>query len=215
VVIDKMLHMAGVSAHDFVIDPGSGDGRIVIRAAKAGAMAVGIEANPGLVALSRRDAEEEGVGGRASFTVGDFFDADLSEATVVTLFLRKDLNLKLRDRLLDLKPGTRIVSNIFDMGDWEADETVKVEDENYYFKNHTVHLWIVPAKIDGLWKLPQGELAITRKFQRIGGTLTMDGRSVPIDGCIRGETIDFAADGRKYTCRVTEGRIVMEERTTP
>jgi precorrin-6B methylase 2 len=214
VVIDKMLDMARVDADDCVIDPGSGDGRIVIRAAKAGAMAVGIEANPGLAVLSRQNAEKEGVSDRASFCVGDFFEADLSKATVVTLFLRRDLNLKLRARLLDLKPGTRIVSNIFDMGDWEADKIVKVEDENYYFRNHIVRLWIVPVGIDGLWQLPQGELAITQKFQRIGGALTADGNSIPIEGSITGNRIDFTADNRKYTGHVTGDRMNLEERKT-
>jgi hypothetical protein len=210
VVIDKMLHMAGVGADDYLIDPGSGDGRIAIKAAKLGARAHGIEFNPKLVTISRDKAAKEGVGDRATFSVGDFFEADLSKATVVTLFLRKDLNLKLRARILGLTPGTRIVSNIFDMGDWEADKIVQVEDETYYFRNHTVRLWIVPAKIEGLWKLPHGELTIFQKFQRIEGNLTMGGKSVPIEGCITGNHFVFTADSRQYTGRVTGGRMDIE-----
>jgi hypothetical protein len=215
VVIDKMLDMAGVGPGDFVIDPGSGDGRIVIRAAKAGARALGIEANPGLAALSREAAEKEGVGHRAAFSVGDFFEADLSKATVITLFLRRDLNLKLRPRLLDLAPGTRIVSNIFDMGSWEPDRTIKVEDGDYYFRNHTVRLWTVPARIQGLWKLPVGELAIKQKFQKIEGALTNAGDSLPVEGCVTGKHINFTAGGLTYEACFKEGRMDLTERNTP
>lgn len=210
VVLDKMLDMAKVTPDDYVIDPGSGDGRIVIRVAKLGARAHGIESNPKLVALARENAEKEGVGHRASFFEGDFFEADYSEATVVTLFLRKDLNMKLRPGILDLAPGTRVVSNIFDMGDWEADEVAKVEDGDYYFRNHTVHLWIVPAKVSGTWELPEGELVISQKFQMIDGTFISNGNIISIEGKLTGSRIDVTANGRKYTGCVTGDRMVLE-----
>jgi hypothetical protein len=209
VVLDKMLDMAKVTPDDYVIDPGSGDSRIVIRVAKMGARALGIESNPKLVALSKQNAKKEGVDDRASFSVEDFFETDFSEATVITLFLRKDLNIKLRPKILALKPGTRVVSNIFDMGDWKADQVIEVEDD-YYFRNHTARLWIVPAHIEGLWKLPQGKLAISQKFQMIGGTIKTGSKTVPIEGKITGDRIDFTAGDRKYTGRVSENRMTME-----
>ena len=210
VVLDKMLDMAKVTPNDYVIDPGSGDGRIVIWVAKMGARALGIESNPQLVALSEQNAKKEGVVDRTTFSIGDFFETDFSEATVITLFLRKDLNIKLRPKILALNPGTRVVSNIFDMGDWEADEVVEVEDDDYYFRNHTACLWIVPANIEGSWTLPQGELAVSQKFLMIDGTLKTDGKTVPIEGKITGNRIDFTAGDRQYTGRVSGNRMTVE-----
>src|SRR6266513_2493154 len=122
-LVDKMLDMAKVTPKDYVIDLGSGDGRTVITAAKRGARALGIEFNPDMVALSRRNAAKAGLSDKATFVEADIFRSDLSPATVITLFLLTDLNLKLRPTILTLKPGTRIVSNTFRMGDWEPDET--------------------------------------------------------------------------------------------
>src|ERR671924_2402492 len=122
-LVDKMLDMAKVTPKDFVIDLGSGDGRTVITAAKRGAKALGIEYNPDMVELSKRNAAKEGVSDKASFVKADLFETDFSQATVITMFLLPDINLKLRPKILDLKPGTRIVSNSFTMGDWKADET--------------------------------------------------------------------------------------------
>src|SRR3954468_15604024 len=122
-VVEKMLDLAKVTPKDFLMDLGSGDGRTVITAAKRGAHALGIEYNPDMVALSKQNAEQAGVTGRAEFRQADLFQADFSKATVITMFLLPDINLKLRPKLLGLKPGTRIVSNTFTMGDWEADET--------------------------------------------------------------------------------------------
>lgn len=202
VVLDTMLELARVTPEDYLIDPGSGDGRIAIRAAKLGATALGIEANPKLVELSQRNAEKEGVSGRTSFFVGDFFEFDFSNATVITLFLRWDLNLALREKILALNPGTRVVSNIFDMGDWAADKTIKVEDENYYFRNHTVHLWIVPATVEGTWKVPGGDLTLKQKFQFIEGILALPDRTLPVTGKISGEQITMAINGREFLGQV-------------
>src|SRR5687768_14821360 len=127
-VVDKMLDMAGVTKSDVVMDLGSGDGRTVITAAKRGAKAFGIEYNPDMVELSQRNAAQEGVGDKVTFTKADLFETGLSAATVITMFLLPEINLKLRPKILDLRPGTRIVSNSFNMGDWEADETVEARD---------------------------------------------------------------------------------------
>lgn len=212
VVLDKMLDMAHVTADDYVIDPGSGDGRIVIRVAKRGARALGIESNARLVALSRKAAVQEGVADLANFIVGDFYKVDFSKATVLTLFLRRDINLKLRPRILDMSPGTRVVSNIFDMGDWEADQVVKVEDGDYYFRNHTVRLWNVPSKVQGIWKFPQGELAISQKFQMIGGVLRIAGKTASIEGKLTADHLVLTANSQKYAGRVAGDRMMLEEK---
>src|SRR4029453_3500957 len=127
-VVNKMLDIAKVTPKDYVIDLGSGDGRTVITAAKRGAKALGIEYNPDMVELSKRNAAKEGVSNRASFTKADLFESDFSQATVITMFLLPENKIKLRSKILNLKPGTRIVSNSFTMGDWAADETVSVKD---------------------------------------------------------------------------------------
>jgi SAM-dependent methyltransferase len=201
-LVDKMLDMAKVTPKDYVIDLGSGDGRMVITAAKRGARALGIEYNRDLVEMSRRIAAKEGVGDRAQFVKADLFESDFSEATVITMFLLPDLNLKLRPRILDLKPGTRIVSNTFTMGDWEADETAEVKgDCNNYC---TALFWIVPAKVEGTWQLPQGVLALKQNFQMISGTLRVGNKTTPItNGRLRGDLISFNSGGAHYTGRVS------------
>src|SRR3954468_6210392 len=171
VVVDRMLDKAKVTARDFVMDLGSGDGRTVITAAKRGARAMGIEYNPNMVELSKRNAAKAGVSDRATFVKADLFETDFSKATVITLFLLPDINLKLRPKILDLKPGTRIVSNTFTMGEWKDDETATVDDSagcSYYC---TAHLWIVPAKVSGNWRLGDGDLGLKQEFQMIQGTL--------------------------------------------
>jgi SAM-dependent methyltransferase len=163
VLVNTMLDMAKVTPKDYVIDLGSGDGRTVITAAKRGARALGIEYNPDMVALSKHVARE-GVGDKAQFIQGDLFESDFSQATVITMFLLEPINLKLRPRILDLKPGTRVVSNTFTMGEWTADQDATVEGNDcrgYY----TALLWIVPAKVEGTWKLPEGELTLEQSFQ--------------------------------------------------
>jgi len=195
-VVDKMLDLTRVSSKDYVIDLGSGDGRTVITAAKRGAHALGIEYNPDMVALSKRNAEAAGVADRAEFVQADLFETDLSKATVITMFLLPDINLKLRPKLLGLKPGTRIASNTFTMGDWQPDvkQTIESCDGSWC----TALFWIVPARVAGQYKLPQGELTLKQSFQMLSGTLTNGERTVPIKGRVRGEEIIFTAGGKEY-----------------
>jgi SAM-dependent methyltransferase len=197
-LVNKMLEIAEVTPKDFVIDLGSGDGRTVITAAKLGARAIGIEYNPDMVALSIQNAEKDGVSDKVEFIHADLFDTDLSKATVITMFLLPEINLKLRPRLLDLKPGTRIVSNTFSMGDWGAD--YEVTTENNWNSWNTALLWIVPAKVEGTWKLSQSVLNITRQYQFIFGTLETNGKITAIsDGRLRGNEITFSIDGALYS----------------
>jgi len=201
-VMDKMLDLAQVTSQDYVIDLGSGDGRTVIAAAKRGARALGIEYNPDLVELSKRNAATEGVADKTRFITADIFESDFSRASVITLFLLPELNLKLRPQLLGLKPGTRIVSNTFPMGDWMPDATADVEGECATYC--TALLWIVPARVEGTWKHSQGQLALTQNYQMISGTLTSEGKSVPIaNGQLRGNDVSFTVGNAQYTGQVT------------
>jgi SAM-dependent methyltransferase len=200
VMVDKLLSMAGVTATDYVIDLGSGDGRNVIAAAKRGARAHGIEYNPDLVEFSKRLAAKEGLGGRATFEKADLFTADFSKATVVILFLLPEMNLKLRPKLLDLKPGTRIVANTFSIGDWTADETTVVEGDCNSFC--TARIWYVPAKVAGTWKLPQGELRFEQNHQTVSGNLKTAGGTAPVAGKLRGDQIAFSTSETQFTGRV-------------
>ncbi len=205
-LVDTMLNMAGATPADYVIDLGSGDGRTVITAAQRGIRALGIEYNADLVALSQRNAQKEGVAEKALFRQGDIFETDFSEATVLTLFLLPDLNLKLRPTILDMKPGTRVVSNTFTMDDWQPDETVSLAENCSSFCR--AHKWIVPAKVGGTWRLPDGELRLEQKFQMLSGTLTSGGTSVPItEGRMNGSEIVFTANGRRYAGKVENDRI--------
>jgi hypothetical protein len=199
-LVDKMLDMAKVTPKDYVIDLGSGDGRTVITAAKRGSKALGIEYNPDMVELSKRNAAKEGVTDKATFMKADLFETDFSQAQVITMFLLPSINLKLRPKILDLKPGTRIVSNSFDMEEWKPDETANVEGCTNWC---TAHLWIVPAKVGGTWKLPQGELSIKQTFQMISGTLKNGNVVSPINGKLNGDQISFTAGGTQYTGRVS------------
>jgi precorrin-6B methylase 2 len=200
-LVDKMLDLAKVTPQDYVMDLGSGDGRTVITAAKRGARATGIEYNPDMVELSKRNAEKAGVGDKAQFMKADLFETDFSNATVITMFLLPDINLKLRPKILDMKPGTRVVSNSFTMGEWEDDETAHVTEGCSSWC--TAHFWIVPAKVQGSWKMPQGELDIKQQFQMISGTLKSNGKSVPVKGRLRGEQITFSAGEAQYTGKVS------------
>jgi len=213
-LVDKMLDMAKVTPADYLMDLGSGDGRTVITAAKRGVRATGVEYNPDMVALSQRAAEKEKVTSRANFMKADLFETDFSKATVITMFLLPDINLKLRPKILNLKPGTRIVSNTFTMGDWKADETADLGAGGNGNCNEswcTALLWIVPAKVAGTHKLPQGDLQLKQDFQMLTGNLRTEGRTIAIaNGRVRGEEISFRAGGRDYRGRVTNGKVELK-----
>ena len=194
--VNKMLDMAKVTAQDFVVDLGSGDGRTVIAAAKRGARAMGIEYNPDMVTLAQRRAKEAGVTDRATIVRGDIFESDFSKATVITLFLLPDLNVKLRPTILKMRPGTRVVANSFRMGEWEPEEVASVEDCQSWC---TALLWIVPAQVEGAWKTAAGNLTFKQTFQMVSGTLG----SQPItEGKLTGDQITFKAGNATYTGRV-------------
>ncbi len=205
-VVERMLEIAKVGPQDYVIDLGSGDGRINILAAKKyGARGLGIEIDPKLVALASANAQAAGVGDRVSFYEGDLFAADLSKATVVTIYLLKIATMKLRSKLLELNPGTRIVSHAASMGEWQAEhfEMLDVKDRvraDAPIKTY-IHFWIVPAKVAGNWRwsLPAGagtqdyELALAQQFQKISGTLRVGGREIALDeSTLEGDRITLA-----------------------
>ncbi|CAN0308195.1 unnamed protein product, partial [Phaeothamnion confervicola] len=204
-MVNRMLDTAKVTANDFVIDLGSGDGRTVITAAKRGATAQGIEYNPDMVALSQRNAEKEGVTAKATFAKADIFESDFSKATVITMFLLTDINFRLRPKILDMKPGTRIVSNTFDMGDWEADEKFEVKEGcSSYCRGF---YWVVPAKVEGTWKVGASELSLKQTYQVVTGTLKTGNVVAPLKGNLSGETLTFTAGGTTYTGKVNGNRI--------
>jgi SAM-dependent methyltransferase len=200
--VEKMLDLAKLTPADFVIDLGSGDGVTVIAAARRGARAMGVEFNPDLVAFSRRQAERAGVGDKTAFVQGDLFQADLSRATVITLFLLDAINLKLRPALLGLKPGTRVLSNTFTMGDWEPDASERAAGgcTNWC----SLYLWIVPARVEGTWRSPQGELVLKQQYQRVSGSLGAGALAAAVsDGRLNGDQLRFTAGGAEYRARVT------------
>lgn len=205
-LVDRMLGLAKLTPKDYLMDLGSGDGRTVITAVKRGARATGIEYNPDMVALSKRIAAKEGVGDKAEFIRGDIFETDFSKATVLTLFLLPDLNIKLRPKILDMKPGTRVVSNSFTMGEWKSDQTVTATDGCTSYC--TAYLWIVPAKVEGSWKLADGELTLDQDFQMLSGKLKIGGKSVSIsNGRMSGDQISFNAAGAQYSGQVNGNTI--------
>jgi precorrin-6B methylase 2 len=197
-LVNRMLDMAKLTANDVHYDLGSGDGRTVITAAKRGAKATGVEYNPDMVALSKRNAQKEGVGEKAQFIQGDIFETDFSKATVITLFLLPELNVKLRPKILAMKPGTRVVSNSFTMGDWQADRTQAVSEKEGCTAYCTAYLWIVPAKVEGKWKLPDGELTLTQTYQNVTGTLG----SGAVKGTVRADQVTFTAGDKQYSGKV-------------
>ena len=204
VVVDKMLDLARVGPRDFVMDLGSGDGRTVITAAKRGARAIGIEYNPDMVEYARRSAQHAGVADRASFVKADLFETDLSKATVITMFLLPDINLKLRPKILELKPGTRIVSNTFSMGDWKEDDRVDLsKDAGCNVSWCTALFWVVPAKVAGTYKVQGGEVTLKQEFQMLSGTVRTEGKTFVLQGKVTGEEVVFLAGGKRYTGRVT------------
>jgi precorrin-6B methylase 2 len=207
VLVDKMLTLAKITPADFLIDLGSGDGRTVITAAKRGTRALGIEYNPDLVKLSKKNAEKEGVTSLTQFIEADLFVFDFSKATVITMFLLPELNMKLRPKLLNLKPGTRLVSNTFTMQEWQADETAGTGNTSDRW--NTAYLWIVPAKVDGKWILAQGgEVTFVQEFQMVTGSIKTGNKNLTItEGRLRGNEIRFTANGDLYTGLVAGRKI--------
>jgi precorrin-6B methylase 2 len=199
VLVEKMLDLAKITPQDLHYDLGSGDGRTVITAAKRGARSFGIEYNPDMVELSRRNAAAAKVSAdRATFVQADLFETDFSKANVVTLFLLPSINMKLRDKILAMAPGTRIVANTFTMEDWQADQTETVSGDCVSWC--TALLWIVPAKAEGTWQLGNETLVLTQTFQMLEGTL--GGRAIT-DAKMTGSEIAFTVGGgARYTGRV-------------
>jgi SAM-dependent methyltransferase len=194
-LVNKMLDMAKVTKDDIVYDLGSGDGRTVIAAAKRGARSYGIEYNPDMVELSKKNAQAMGVADRATFEKADIFESDYSKATVITLFLLPSLNERLRPTILKQKPGTRVVSNTFPMGDWEPDETASVGTQDCSSWCRAL-LWIVPADVAGNWQMGKQELKLTQQYQMLGGTL---GTTPITDAKMKGAEISFTAGNAKYS----------------
>ena len=201
VLVEKMLDMARVTPQDFVMDLGSGDGRNIIAAAKRGARALGVEYNEDMVKLSQGIAAKEGVADKAKFVQGDMYTADISQATVLALFLLTENLNRLAPKFLELRPGSRIVINGFGIDGWDPDVTERSDGDCGSWC--TAHLFIVPAKVAGTWRMPQGELKLEQKFQKISGTLNMGGTSMPVaDGRMSGDSINFRVNGTSYAGRV-------------
>jgi len=208
-LVDKMLDMAKVTADDYVIDLGSGDGRTVITAAKRGATAKGIEYNPDMVELSNRSARAQGVSDKVKFIKADIFESDFSQATVVTMYLLPALNLKLRPQLLAMRPGTRVVSHSFSMDDWEADEVSSLDGRRAYF-------WVVPASVAGTWILEvtgggaseKLEMTLEQRYQKLEGTVALGNMLGGLrEPRLRGFEIAFAYVDNRGVRRELQGRV--------
>lgn len=206
-LVAHMLDMAAITPQDYLVDLGSGDGRTVIAAAKRGTRAHGIEYNPDLVKLSQEEAKKAGVTDLATFVEGDIFKSDFSDATVVTLFLLPELNLRLRPILLNMKPGTRVVSNSFMMDDWEPDEAIETDLNCKSYCN--AYKWVVPAKVDGSWELGNNAtLRLKQTFQKLEGHYAINGKQHEIyNAGMQGANITFTANGQQYTGTVNGNQI--------
>ena len=221
-VVDRMLETAKVTSKDYVIDLGSGDGRMIITAAKRyGARGFGVDLDRRLVTLANQNAVKAGVADRAKFYERDIYQTDLSPATVVTIYLLPEVNLMMRPRLFNmLKPGTRVVSHDYDMGEWPPDQTFTMEAPNKPVgrdKTSKVFYWVVPAKAAGKWRwrITDGgttrdfELSLNQNFQKVEGTVTTDGKTVNIeDAKLSGDTLTFVAKLDGSTRQEYSGRIV-------
>jgi hypothetical protein len=208
-MVNKMLEIAKVTPADYVIDLGSGDGRNIIAAAKLGARGHGVEYNPDMVALSRKLATEAGVADKAQFVEGDMYEADISKASVMALFLLPVNMNKLAPKFLDLAPGSRIVGNTFGIDGWEPDVRVSLPQDTECESWCEVLLWIVPAKVHGTWTWPGGRLQLTQEYQTVQGTATISGEA-PLTvtrGRMNGEELTFIAGGQTYQGKVKGNRI--------
>ena len=201
-LVEKMLDLAKVTPQDFVMDLGSGDGRTVITAAKRGARAQGVEYNPDMVELSKRNAQQANVTDKATFVKADLFETDFSKAQVITMFLLPSINMRLRPQILKMRPGTRVVSNTFTMEDWQPDQTETIGGDCTSWC--TANLWIVPAQVQGTWQVGQNALTLKQTFQNVEGTL---GSTAISGGKLRGDEITFSAGGTKYTGKVNGNSI--------
>jgi len=201
-LVDEMLNLAKVKPGEYLIDLGSGDGRTVISAAQRGLTALGIEYNPDMVQLARRNARQAGVESSARFYVGDLFEADFSKADIITMFLLPTINERLKPGLLKLRPGTRIVSNSFTMGDWESDGRSVVTDNCQSYC--TALLWIVPAQVAGDWKLGDQTLHLTQQYQVLDGSL---GEFPLSEARMNGDVISFVANGVRYVGTFRNGEM--------
>jgi SAM-dependent methyltransferase len=205
-VVDRMLRMAQVGPNDVVYDLGAGDGKIAIAAAKKfGARSTGIEYNPEMAKHAQGNVEKAGVTGRARILNGDIFVINFSEATVVTMYLLPNLNMKLRPTLLAMKPGTRVVSHSFTMEDWEADEISSMDGRRAYF-------WVVPASVGGSWALETGadknEISFEQRFQKIEGTVNLGLTHGGLrDARLRGFSISFALVDNNGVLKSYSGRV--------
>jgi hypothetical protein len=206
-LVTRMLKMAHTTPQDYVIDLGAGDGKIAIAAAKHfGARSLGIEYNPDMVKLAQCMVQVEGVAGKTKIIQGDVFKEDFSKATVVTMYLLPELNLRLRPIILNMKPGTRVVSHQFTMGDWEPDETAEIEYRSAY-------LWIVPAKVEGTWNFreqdgAQFSVTLNQKYQKLSGDAAMGANRNPIVGAtLRGDEVKFAFNDDKGVTRTLTGKV--------
>ena len=206
-LVEKMLTMAKVTAQDKVFDLGSGDGIIAITAAqKFNANSVGIEFNPDMAGYARRKVAEAGMQDKVRIITGDIFKEDFSSADVVTMYLLPDLNLRLRPTILKMKPGTRVVAHAFDMGEWQADETATAAGANAF-------LWIVPAPVQGGWSVTfdggkTARLNLEQTFQNVGGTMTVDGRTLPLLGArLRGDDLSFQYRGEGQSVSSFKGKV--------
>ncbi len=198
---ELLLEMAAVTADDFVIDLGSGDGRNLIAAARRGARGLGVEFNPDMVSLSERLAEEAGVADRLQFAQGDMYEADISQATVLTLFLLPSNLERLKPTFLTLAPGTRIALNTFTFNDWKPDERRRVEGECVSWCTALLH--IVPAKVAGAWQFDGGTLTLDQEYQELTGTFTRGtAEPVAVTGHLRGTEITLEIGRRTYEGRV-------------
>ena len=212
-VVQRMLRMAKVTPQDTVYDLGAGDGKIAIAAGKIGATSVGIEYNPDMARLAQCYVQAENLAGKTRIIQGDVFKEDFSKASVVTMYLLPELNLRLRPTILTMKPGPRVTSHQFTMGDWEPDETAEIDYRSAY-------LWIVPAKVEGAWTLrEQGSNAqyavnLTQKYQKITGDVAAGSAKQPLVGAtVRGEEIRFAFNDDKGVTRTLTGTVRGNELT--
>lgn len=213
-MVEKMLDHAKVTPRDFVMDLGSGDGRTIIAAAKRGASGLGVEFNPDLVEYSKRQAAAQGVGDKAMFVQGDMYAADISKATVLALFLLPSNLEKLASKFVELPPGTRIVANTFWVPDWAPDDTLTMQEgcENWC----TSHLFIIPARVAGKWRVPDGVITLTQRYQMVEGTYTPNtGQPVGVKGRLRGDAITVTLGQNEYSGTVTGNRIEGAAKATP